>query len=327
VRDCDVSMQQAPGSPHRARARPSTPKHLFRETSRCRWHLLGTCTRTEVPDGAPDFSCEADSDDGIVWALDGGTEAVPERVLPAERRARSGIYCWPSVGLDTMSPRSDFAEREDIEWEFRRQKTGAAGRLVRYELPDNPRFDIKLRGGCGQRVMVAAVADHGKAYRAGVKAGDVLVSIGGDREFASQSAVEVQASLVAPVVLVFLGFIGKLQAEVRMKCPETTYGFSSHAVAPRGMEDSIAVVDEVCFNPLTPASAIIYQKCRLIDDEESTTATTDEDDIACAELPEHIPSHDFMRRAMSRVARSLTDEDVGPACRVCEVAEEKTVFV
>ena len=101
------------------------------------------------------------------------------------------------------------AEREDIEWEFRRQKTGATGRLDTYKLPDNPRYDIKLRGGCGQRVMAAAVSDHGKAYRDGVKAGDVLVSICGDPEFTSQSAVEVQASLVAPVVLVFLGFTGK----------------------------------------------------------------------------------------------------------------------
>merc|ERR1712136_469934 len=164
---------------------------------------------------------------------------------------------------------------------------------------------------------------HGKAYRAGVKAGDVLVSIGGCREFASQSADAVQASLIAPVVLVFVGFI----AEVQLKYRETTYGFSSHAVAPRGMEDSIAVVDEVCFKPLTPASALIHRTRNLIDHEESTTATTDEDEIAKTELPEHVPSHDFMRRAVSRVARSLTNQHVGHACRVCEVSGEKTVFV
>jgi len=274
-----------------------------------------------VPDGLPLVSPEADSDGDNVWALDGGIEAVPDRVLPAERLARS--YCWPS---DKVTG-SDFAKREDIEWEFRRQKTGAAGRMVRYELPDHPRFDIKLRGGCGQRVVVAAVSDHGKAYRAGVKAGDVLVSIGGGREFASQSADAVQASLIAPVVLVFVGFIGKLHAEVRLKYRETTYGFSSHAVAPRGMEDSIAVVDEVCFKPLTPASALIHRTRNLIDHEESTTATTDEDEIACTELPEHVPSHDFMRRAVSRMARSLTNQHVGHACRVCEVSGEKTVFV
>ena len=69
------------------------------------------------------------------------------------------------------------------------------------------------------------------------------------------------------------------------------------------MEDSIAVVDEVCFNPLTPASATIHQRCGLIHDEESTTAATDEDDIACGEPPEHVPSHDFMRPAKSRAAR------------------------
>ena len=100
-----------------------------------------------------------------------------------------------------------------------------------------------------------------------------------------------------------------------MKWTETSFGFSSHAVAPRGVEDSIAVVDEVCFNRLTPASAIIHQRCRSIDGEESATATTDEDDIACAELPEHVPSHDFVRPAKSRVARCPTDEDDGPACK------------
>ena len=54
-----------------------------------------------------------------------------------------GTYCWLSAGLDTRLPRCDFAEREDIKWEFRRQMTGAAGRLDKYKLPDNPRFDNK----------------------------------------------------------------------------------------------------------------------------------------------------------------------------------------
>ena len=112
-------------------------------------------------------------------------------------------YPFGLGGLDRKRPRNDLAEREDIDWEFRLQGTGAAGRLDKYKLPDNPKFDIK------QRVMVAAVSDDEKAYRTGVKAGDVPFSIGCDREFTSQSAVEVQ-----------------LHAEVRKGCLATTCGFS-----------------------------------------------------------------------------------------------------
>jgi len=147
--------------------------------------------------------------------------------------------------------------------------------------------------------MVAAVSDLGKAHRAGVKVGDVLVSIDGDR--ASQSAVEVQARLVALVVLVFLRFMGKLQAEVRMKCPETTCGFSSHAVAPCGTEDSVAVVDEVCFNPLTPASAIIHQRCSLSDDGESRMTSSA---LSCQSMSLPTTSCDLQSREW-RDARTL----------------------
>ena len=49
--------------------------------------------------GPRDFSPEADGDCGNVWALDGGIEAFREGVMPAERCARSGSYCWSSVSL------------------------------------------------------------------------------------------------------------------------------------------------------------------------------------------------------------------------------------
>ena len=92
--------------------------------------------------------------------------------------------------------------------------------------------------------MVATVSDHEKAHKAIVKAGGVLVSADVDREFTSHSSFEVRR-----------------QAEVRMECSATARGFSSRAVAPCGMKDSSAVVDEESFNTLTPATAIIHQRC------------------------------------------------------------------
>ena len=109
------------------------------------------------------------------------------------------------------------------------------------------RFDIKLHGGCRQRVLVATVSDHSEAYKSSVKVGGVLVSVDGDREFTIHSSVEV-----------------RWQADVRMECPSTTCGFSSRAVAPCGVEDSSAIVDEG-WNTLTRAT--IHQRCSLIDEQ------------------------------------------------------------
>ena len=80
--------------------------------------------------------------------------------------------------------------------------------------------------------MVATVSDHSEAYKSSVKVGGVLVSVDGDREFTIHSSVE-----------------ARWQAEVRMECPSTTCGFSSRAVAPCGVKDSSAIVDEGLKHP------------------------------------------------------------------------------
>lgn len=100
--------------------------------------------------------------------------------------------------------------------------------------------------------MVTAVTEGGKAAQAGVKAGDVLVSIDGKKGFNDQSADTVHASLSAPVMLVFMGFVGKLQAEVRLNYKQKVCGLSSqHQVIVGRPESPVQVVDEVVFQPAT----------------------------------------------------------------------------
>lgn len=118
-------------------------------------------------------------------------------------------------------------DEEDKEWEHRRQRTGTVGRLVRYNAGTNPREDVTLRGGNGRHVVVAKVRDGGQAGRCGIRAGDRLVSIDGSKEFQSLSANAISEKLQAPSVLVFVGFIGQLQAEVRLNVTEESLGISN----------------------------------------------------------------------------------------------------
>lgn len=140
-------------------------------------------------------------------------------------------------------------ENEDDEWEARLKQTGAAGRLVIYELGEEPRDDILLRGGSGRRIVVTAVNESGRADRAGVKAGDTLVSINGKKDFIESSADVVHASLKAPVLLVFMGFVGKLQAEVRLNYAETVAGMSLQDNVLASRRSDVRLYEEVVFQP------------------------------------------------------------------------------
>jgi len=139
-------------------------------------------------------------------------------------------------------------EPEEEEWYARQQQTGAAGRLVVYEAGDRPRDDVLLRGGGTRRIMVASVSEYGKASQAGVKAGDVLVSINGSKDFQGMTADVVHCSLVPPVTLVFMGFIGKLQAEVRLNQKQKICGLSPQYQVLHGrVEAPMQVLEEIVF--------------------------------------------------------------------------------
>lgn len=144
---------------------------------------------------------------------------------------------------------------EESEWEERRQQTGVAGRIVIYDKNENPRDDISFRDGGKGRIVVAMVLFGGKAWRAGVTSGDLLVSIDGKKDFSGLPASQVQANLPSPVVLVLLGFVGKLQAEVRLNHKvKNMCGLSNlQQVASQRQGETLEVVDEVVFEcPTSP---------------------------------------------------------------------------
>lgn len=189
--------------------------------------------------------------------------SLPMEPLPARVRSQNAVASLPQLRSGTRSttvvcgigkdsdPRGvPGLEPEELEWDMRQRQTGAAGRLVVYEEDDQPMEDILLRGGGLRRVMVASVTEGGKAAQAGIKAGDVLVSIDGKKDFKGTSADLIHASLHAPVMLVFMGFVGKLQAEVRLNYRQKVCGFASQQQVAIGRPEApLQVVDEVVFQP------------------------------------------------------------------------------
>lgn len=105
---------------------------------------------------------------------------------------------------------------EEDPWEERKRRTGACARLVRYVAADVPRRDVSFAGGDGKRIQVTWMRAQGRAHLAGVKLGDTLASIDGWRVPTDADAENIYERLTPPCVLVFLGFIGKMNAEVRL---------------------------------------------------------------------------------------------------------------
>jgi len=136
-----------------------------------------------------------------------------------------------------FTSRDLFLDEETERWEERQQKSGAIGRLVPYHEGQSPKEDIRLRNGGSGHIILASLRDGGQAARAGVKAGDRLVSIDGKKDFLGLQAEAIQR-LKAPVVLVFLGFVGKLEAEVRFRFAEEVCGISSRQEAVQGMDNA-----------------------------------------------------------------------------------------
>jgi len=139
---------------------------------------------------------------------------------------------------------------DDDDLDFRQHRQAASGKIVSYEWNDYPNEDVFLRGGSGRPVRVASVCYGGKAMKAGVKAGDVLVSINGTRDFGGASALQVHDNLKGPAVIVFLGLAGKLKGEVCIRRKEQVLGLSSRTkLLPGSPEEPVEVVDEVVFEP------------------------------------------------------------------------------
>lgn len=145
------------------------------------------------------------------------------------------------------------AEDEE-EWLQRQQRTGSVGRLVIYAANENPQEDVVLRGGSGGPLIVTSVSECGPASRAGIKAGDRLASINGKKHFSGLSADAVRAQLFhPPLMLVFLGFVGKLQAEVRLTSGGGICGMPLRRDVLKGSKAApIEVHDHTIFNAAAP---------------------------------------------------------------------------
>mmetsp|Transcript_77191 Transcript_77191/g.153055 ORF Transcript_77191/g.153055 Transcript_77191/m.153055 type:complete len:414 (-) Transcript_77191:33-1274(-) len=141
-------------------------------------------------------------------------------------------------------------DEEEKEWEYRRRLTGTVCRLVRYCQGANPREDVTLRGGYGRHVVVAEVKEGGTAGRMGIRAGDRLVSIDGSKDFQNLSADAIlQEYQKGPTVLVFVGFIGQLQAEVRLNVADESLGISNRQDVLQGSFSApLQLCEERVFN-------------------------------------------------------------------------------
>eukprot|EP00929_Paragymnodinium_shiwhaense_P057999 TRINITY_DN29053_c0_g1_i1.p1 TRINITY_DN29053_c0_g1~~TRINITY_DN29053_c0_g1_i1.p1 ORF type:complete len:722 (-),score=184.92 TRINITY_DN29053_c0_g1_i1:456-2621(-) len=169
------------------------------------------------------------------------TSSMPH--IPAGRHARGvgtkeAVVAAAAIVCNGHEEKDDkemttFEDEEDEEWAQRQQRTGTVGRLVRYGENDKPTEDLLLRGGNGRHVVVAAVCEDGPAAKAGVKAGDRLVSVDGHKDFLAFPADSIRDGLMAPCVLVFLGFVGKLQAEVRLSCEAGGCGLNQQTAVVR----------------------------------------------------------------------------------------------
>lgn len=146
------------------------------------------------------------------------------RSLHHRSSSRSSAAAQPEPFRPDSEERDEHTRARDVEeneWLARKRLTGAIGRLVRYKDSQDPRGDL-LGLWCSRhgRLIVTALCKDGPASRSGVCLGDQLVSVDGIKNFDGLDADTVRGSLKAPTTLVFLGFAGKLQAEVRVRQPD-----------------------------------------------------------------------------------------------------------
>uniref|UniRef100_A0A6T8WMZ0 PDZ domain-containing protein n=1 Tax=Noctiluca scintillans TaxID=2966 RepID=A0A6T8WMZ0_NOCSC len=159
----------------------------------------------------------------------------------------------PHLSLGSTSCKEAGRLNEDEEWWMRQRTNGVIGRLVRYSVGDTPCEDIlRLRCSRHGRIVVAAVREDGSASKAGVSAGDQLVSIDGWKGFAKCSPGLIHSNLRAPVTLIFVGFVGKLQAEVRVKpVAQPRFGLPPdvNVAGASSRASSVQLYDAVVFQP------------------------------------------------------------------------------
>lgn len=204
-------------------------------------------------------------------------------------------------------------ENEDAEWLKRKKLTGAICRLVKYQDNKKPSEDILgLYFTRHRRLMVTALCMSGIAAKAGVKTGDQLVSIDGWKEFQGLTAEAIRIGIKAPVTLVFLGFAGKLEAEVRVRQPaQPRCGLPAAtdvAIVSRGFgsgsgSGSVQFCEAVVFRPATSLLLVV---------PSSPALTLEEIHVPQPRQESHVYElhRDDARRLMNRALRSNSTSGV-----------------
>lgn len=292
------SGQRIPSDTMESRADPVARVLDWMGNHELRDDAHSTSSTTVTNDNAED-----DAFDDVPVFSKHGEGAVAQAVRPSCRLKRdifptpSQIECTPSATSKCFtkddhpkqqvarSSRDVFLDEETDRWDQRQQRSGAVGRLVPYHEGQSPQEDILLRGGGRRHIILAGLRDGGQAARAGVKVGDRLVSIDGKKDLLGLQAKAVQEGLKAPVVLVFLGFVGKLEAEVRLRYVEQVCGISSRQEAVEGRDSApLQLCEERVFNPgraplfLTVRPSQPSRRHMQQSDEEGESAEEEEDD-------------------------------------------------
>jgi len=146
----------------------------------------------------------------------------PPRLPPATRHSINNPFDLSDTSPCSTAIWPSQDAQEEAEWLARKRLTGTVGRLVNYREHQRPAQDIQgLRRTYNGHLVVTTLLQDGPAARAGVCAGDRLASINGRHvNTLSHLRHNILENLEGPVTLVFLGFAGKLQAEVRVRQPD-----------------------------------------------------------------------------------------------------------
>ncbi|CAJ1386079.1 unnamed protein product [Effrenium voratum] len=110
---------------------------------------------------------------------------------------------------------ASLSDAEEQSWEMHRRKAGLVAKLVCYISSAALQADFVLRGFRRSGAVVLSVSPAGPADRAGVQAGDRLVSINGQQDFACLETGDFSETEM-PAKLVFMGMVGRITSEVRL---------------------------------------------------------------------------------------------------------------
>jgi len=216
-----------------------------------RWRFKGAWPQLDTPschmkqDGGHDIMYQRVTGPGMAHSSTALSNASCVPVPPAKCSTQDCHSERPAV----TSLRDYLLDEQTALWDQRQQRTGAIARLVVYDKGQSPKKDMHLRGGGRHHIILVGCCEGGQAARAGVKVGDRLVSIDGKKDLLGLSAQAVHEQLEAPVLLVFLGFVGKLDAEVRLRAKDEVCGISSRQQTIQGSDgDLLELCEERVLN-------------------------------------------------------------------------------